>query len=464
MSTHVAGSFRDPAGHVHLLGGRVLRTVTDLGLPDFAAVRDTGFLDDLVADDSLVPFHPVTDAFDDPALAAAPLVLEHPRLPFLSHPYEWSFPLMQAAALFHLRLQIRALERGIVLSDASAYNVQFVGPRPVFIDHLSFRPYAEGEYWLAHRQFCEQFLNPLLLRSVFDIPHNDWMRGSFDGIPSEHVAQILPLHRRLSLRMLTHVVAPVALERRSRGRQRADGAPAPNRRPLPRSAYLGMLRQLEGWISGLTPRRTARTTWESYARTNTYAAPEVQAKRAFVESFVQATQPGTLIDLGCNSGDYSELALQAGARNVIGFDIDQRALELAHARAVDRKLPFLPLHFDASNPSPNLGWRQTERAGFVERVKGDAVLALAFLHHLCIAKNIPIRSALEWIVGMAPRGVVEFVPKTDTTVGVMLELRKDVFPFYTQAAFEAELGRLARIVRSDTITAEGRVLYWYERD
>ena len=34
--------------------------------------------------------------------------------------------------------------------------------------------------------------------------------------------------------------------------------------------------------------------------------------------------------------------------------------------AKKEKLNFLPLYFDASNPSTNLGWSQLERKGFLE--------------------------------------------------------------------------------------------------
>ena len=69
------------------------------------------------------------------------------------------------------------------MTDASAYNVQFIGPDPVFIDHLSFRKYVDGEFWAGHRQFCEQFINPLLLQSVLGVPHNAWYRGALEGVP-----------------------------------------------------------------------------------------------------------------------------------------------------------------------------------------------------------------------------------------------------------------------------------------
>jgi len=80
---------------------------------------------------------------------------------FVSHPYEWCFAALREAALLHLDLHV-ALAAGFTLSDAAAYNVQFQGTRPVFIAHLSLRPYREGELWDGHRHFCMQFLNPLL--------------------------------------------------------------------------------------------------------------------------------------------------------------------------------------------------------------------------------------------------------------------------------------------------------------
>ena len=84
---------------------------------------------------------------------------------FISYPYEWSFGQLQDAALLTLELQERALGRGLTLRDASAYNVQFEGGRPVFIDTLSFEPRKEGAPWMAYRQFCEHFLVPLALMS-----------------------------------------------------------------------------------------------------------------------------------------------------------------------------------------------------------------------------------------------------------------------------------------------------------
>jgi hypothetical protein len=84
-------------------------------------------------------------------------------------PYEWSFSQLKHAALLTLAIQEQALQFNLSLKDSSAYNIQFVGVRPVLMDTLSFEPYVEGRPWVAYRQFCQHFLAPLAVMSKVDI-------------------------------------------------------------------------------------------------------------------------------------------------------------------------------------------------------------------------------------------------------------------------------------------------------
>src|SRR5690606_11538842 len=144
------GSFRDPGGRVLVSDDRVLRAIYELNAPAYRAARELGLYEKLAEQGLLVPAREVPTGELGPYAAQAEHALEHPRLPFLSYPYEWSFALHRAAALLHLDLHLAALDLGFTLSDATAYNVQFAGTRPVFIDHLSLRPYREGELWDGH--------------------------------------------------------------------------------------------------------------------------------------------------------------------------------------------------------------------------------------------------------------------------------------------------------------------------
>lgn len=456
----VAGSFRDPAGGVFESNGRILRSVTKSGASAFRATRAAGVLDTLVDEGMLVPYAEVPLSAADTHSGLVHL-LEHPRLKTISHPYEWSFSLLRDAALFHLDLQLKLLEQGFALSDASAYNVQFDGPWPVFIDHLSIRPYRDGEFWLGHRQFCEQFLNPLLLRSINGIAHNAWYRGNLEGIATADLARILPLGRKLSWNVLVHVLLQDRFQQSSAasetiGQQLRQGR-------LPKAQFRAMLDQLRKWIGTLRPAGSRPTTWANYAANNTYADAESQAKKRFVADFIGASGVTSVIDLGCNTGDYSKLCLESGASRMVGFDFDQQALDGAHARAKAEELNFLPLFLDARNPSPDQGWLQSERAGFAARFNADAVLALAFEHHLAIAHNAPLGQVLDYILAIAPQGVIEFVPKSDPTVKTMLALREDIFPDYDEVSFRSLLSQRARIVREEQISASGRRMFAFQR-
>lgn len=416
----------------------------------------------LVEDGLLIGSQEVDRGLLGPVGAAASYVVEHPRLPFISYPYEWSFGLLKAAALLHLDLQMAALERDISLSDASAYNVQFLGVRPQFIDVLSLRRYREGEFWNGHSQFCNQFLNPLLLRALLGLPHNAWYRGSLEGITTTDLARILPFKSKLSWNVFSQVVLQAKMQGVARTKTKSELADT-KRKSLPKTAFRNMLAQLRSWIEGLEPLGGEKSVWSDYAEANTYKTEEALAKRQFVSEFVTATKPKLLWDLGCNTGEYSEAALEAGAQRVIGFDFDQGALDRAFLRSKHKDLAFLPLFLDAANPSPDQGWQQHERAGFEKRAKADALIALAFEHHLAIGRNVPLDQLLGWLTGLAPTGVIEFVQKTDTTVQQMLAVREDIFPDYSEAAFTAHLERHARIVRRQAISSEDRCLFWYDR-
>lgn len=388
-------------------------------------------------------------------------VLEHPKLLYISYPYEWSFPLLKAAALLHLDVHLDALSGGVTISDATAYNIQFQGPTPVFIDHLSFRPYRDGEFWVGHRQFCEQFVNPLLLRSVLGVPHNAWYRGSQEGISVSEINRLIPWRKKLSWNIFSNVALQARLQQKSI--EKNGGKKAISQRKLPLEAFRQMLSGLRSWIEKMEPADTGRTVWGDYAGLHSYSDQEVAHKKQFVHEFVQAGKPITIWDIGCNTGDYSKVAIDAGAERVIGFDFDQRALELAYARARSENLPFLPLFLDAANPSPDQGWAQSERMGYSSREAPDAIIALAVVHHLAIGKNIPLDQVVDWLVGLSPSGVIEFVPKSDPMVQELLRLREDVFADYNEESFLKSLQSRAHVTKTDTISVSGRRLFCFER-
>lgn len=461
MATRDGASFRDPAGRVFTQDGRIFRTVTAYGAAHYDAAQATGLPEKWMAAGKLVRTSaaPAGTSPDPEAVYC----LEHEPVPFISYPYEWCFHQLKKAAVFHLDLQIEALEHDLVFSDASAYNVQFIGHNPVFIDILSLRSYQEGEFWTGHQQFCEQFLNPLLLRHLFGTAHNAWYRGNMDGIPTQEFSKLLKFRHCLSWNILTNVKMLASLQQSSLEKQ-TDELKTLNTRKLSKNGYKSILGNLRDWIKKLEPRGERKTTWSDYAEDNSYSSDEAAKKTGFIARFAGEVKPALLVDMGCNTGAFSKAALENGAGHVIGFDFDTLAVEAAYLRARDNKLPLLPLQMDAVNPSPAQGWLLKERQNLETRLKADALIGLAFLHHLVIGKNIPLDEAVYWLTAFAPQGVIEFVPKSDPMITRMLALREDIFPDYTIENFRKILEAQGRIVREETVSASGRTLFHYVRN
>jgi hypothetical protein len=244
---------------------------------------------------------------------------------------------------------------------------------------------------------------------MLSVSHNHWYRGSLEGIATQELARLLPWHKKLSWRMITYVAvyAKLHASANDRGTRHADPAEG-----LSKTALFGILTQLRFWVETLQLADTGKSVSGDCARSNTCSGAAEETKRRFVAEFAAPTQPNLLWALGCNTGNYSAVALAAGARAVIGFDFDQEALETAFARACREELNLLLLFLDAANPSPDQSWSQAERRSLHSRRQADRLLALAFEHHLAVGRNVLLDQVVRWLVGLVPRGSSNSFPGT----------------------------------------------------
>ena len=197
-------SFRDPSGYIFLHEGVVHRRVNTSYAAQYDQLMSSGLYDALVKKGWLVA-HEEIDAASLPGHEDAHRLLRPEPVPYISYPYEWCFSQLKDAALLTLKIAAQALQRDMVLKDASAYNVQFVGHRPVFIDTLSFEAYEEGAPWVAYRQFCQHFLAPLALMAHGHASLGQLLTTHIDGIPLDTAASLLPLRTRLRSGLYTHI-------------------------------------------------------------------------------------------------------------------------------------------------------------------------------------------------------------------------------------------------------------------
>ena len=460
MTDPLGSSFRDPSGFVFLRNGTLYRQVNRAFAEQYDLLLASELYDALVSEGLLVPHREV-----DPSLAANPetayRILVPEPVPFVSYPYEWSFGQLKDAALACLRAQQVALDHGMSMRDASAYNVQFRDARPVLIDTLSFERWIEGAPWVAYAQFCRHFLAPLALMRYRDVRLARLLRANIDGIPLDLAGSMIPFHARLRAGLLLHLFLHArTLRARERAATRGDAERRPRRaRPVSANALRGVIQSLERSVRGLTW-EPERTVWsEYYGEGGSYTDAGLEHKRALVEEFIHAAAPATVWDLGANTGAFSRIAA-AHAGSTVSFEADPACVEVSY-----RELRsgggrgLLPLVMDLLDPSPAIGWANQERMSLLDRGPVDLALALALVHHLAIAGNVPLPMVASFLRRCCSWLVVEFVPKTDPKVQLMLESREDVFPGYTVDGFERAFGEVFEVERREPVKDSDRVLY-----
>ncbi len=450
------GSFRDPSGFVFTRGDTLYRQVQNGYRREYDALMGSGLYQSLVDGGLLIPHTEEQDA-GAAASGGAYRVLRPERVPFVSYPYEWSFSQLKDAALATLSIQREALAAGLSLKDASAYNIQFRAGRPVFIDTLSFEAYVEGRPWVAYRQFCQHFVAPLALMAHTDIRLGSLLRTYIDGVPLDLASGLLPLRTRLSPGLLMHVHLHGAAQKRCA--DRAAGTPKGGG-GMGRTALLGLLDSLQTVVARQTW-KPAGTEWADYYAHTNYSDQAMDGKRRIVGEMLAAIAPtpGVAWDLGANTGAFSRLAAERGIQT-IAWDIDPAAVEtnyLACKQAGETRI--LPLLQDLTSPSPDLGWDLAERSSLRRRGPADLALALALVHHLAIANNVPLPRVADFLHSACRWLIVEFVPKSDSQVQRLLAAREDIFDGYTQQGFESAFSRRFDIVRSAAVPESERTLY-----
>ena len=443
------GSFRDPAGVVFEREGVIYRQVNQVCRDDYDSLLGSGLYDELVAAGYLVPHEDVAVAPLDRDLAYK--VIRPDRIPFISYPCEWCYSQLKSAAQLTLEVQKRALDHGMSLKDASAYNVQFRLGKPVLIDTLSFERHVEGRPWAAYRQFCQHFLAPLALMSRTDVRLGQLARIYHDGVPLDLASALLPLSTHLQPALLTHVHLHARFQARAPGKATHQGK-------MGRTALLGVLEHLEGAVSGLRwePRGTP---WADYYSATNYTREGLEHKKELVARFLDDVNPRSVWDLGGNLGLFARLASDRGIPTIC-FDMDPAAVERNYLQVVEnREAQLLPLVLDLANPTPGLGWMNHERSSLIERGPADTVFALALVHHLAISNNLPFARIAEFFATLGRYLIVEFVPRHDSQVQTLLALRPYAFQDYDQERFESAMSRGFDVLRQVPIRHSERTLY-----
>lgn len=458
MNEKVSGSFRDPSGFMFRHEGILYRQVNLHYRQEYDLLMASGLYEQLTKSRALIP-HTEESTDLAPVAEIAYKVIRPQTVGFISYPYEWSFDQLKDAAILTLAIARRALEYGMALKDASAYNVQFHEGRPIFIDTLSFEKYEEGLPWVAYRQFCQHFLAPLALMASKDVRLLQLLRVNIDGIPLDLASSLLPTSTRLNLGLSSHIHLHASSQKKYADKEVSQ---AEVKGKFSRGAMETLIESLLSTVRALKVKEI-NTEWADYYQANNYTEASFEAKRAVVKDFISKVAPQTVWDLGGNTGEFSRAASELGIPTV-SMDIDPGAVQQNYQLVKKNKEKnMLPLVMDLTNPSPALGWRNQERQSLRERGEASLIMALALIHHLAIANNVPLRDVADFFADLGPYLVIEFVPKEDSQVARLLASRLDIFPNYTLEGFKQAFLARYTILEEHPVEGSKRTLLLMRR-
>ncbi len=445
-------TFRDPAGSVTLTPEGVLRTVVYEHTPETLDFLASPLAHKLTVEGDLIPSKILANSEEG-------LLLQHPRVPFISYPSEWPPSLWAAAANLTLDLCTELLKQGWILKDATPLNVLFTGTKPIFVDLLSVRRTEPKPIWFAYGQFVRTFLLPLLAHQQLG-----WRLQTAqtwrDGIEPEELYAALSWSRRLAYPARSFVTLPVVLAKMMKSTPGNLPKQQPQDSEFIRQTLLKTLSSLSAAIRTLEPAQRA-STWSNYAETaGHYSGDDHADKRAFVTAALAEAAPKNVLDVGCNTGNYSRLAAATGA-NVVAIDQDTGALERLYAQSRDAGDSILPLCVDLAFPTPSTGWQNRESFSFLERCEDhfDTVLMLAVIHHLLLSAQIPLDRIARLAARITTRNLIlEWVPPTDPKFIEVLRGRETIYSHLTEQAFRRAFSEHFSVVRETTLQ-NGRILF-----
>jgi SAM-dependent methyltransferase len=439
-------SYKDRDGHLYNHDDILYRFVAKSYQIHFEQLMTSGLYENLVQQNLIIPFQQNTENHLKREQWFA--TLQPQKVAIVSYPFEWSFLQLQAAALCTLKVFKLAISYGMTLKDGTPYNILFDSKNPLFIDHLSFKVTDFSTPWAGYKQFCQMFIFPLMLESYGILPAAKALTIFANGVDYGTMQKLVPTEKKFSGFYYLNIHLAAKLEK-STSKQKKHTA-------FNKEKLSNLLDLLQLKIEQLQPSKKV-TLWGNYYTETIMQGSYFQAKRDLVETYLKKTPSTILLDLGCNDGTFSKLANKY-AQQVIAADFDITAVNYMFASIKNERIH--PILIDIKEPNLPTGFFYRERTNFFERNKNiDTILCLALLHHLVIGYNLNFYLIAKLLSENCKHLIIEFIPKEDEKVNILLANREDVFIDYTQKEFEIAFGSYFNILEKQVIAGSSRVLY-----
>lgn len=446
---HHPASFKDPSGFVFQANDINYRQVNKIYAENYELLFSSGLYKNLTEKKLLIPHTEVAENITQSPDWYKTLLPQ--QINFISYAYEWSFDQLKDAALLTLKVLKIAVEHGMILKDATPFNIQFNDGRPVFIDTLSFEKYDTTKPWIAYRQFCECFLFPLYLEHYLKSDVQKILSTYLEGIPVDITARLLPMKSSLNMGVWLHVFL--------QNNVKEDKGSVGSQGIFDKKKLDHLIEHLKSIIEKFKLNTSINSTWSNYYTETILSKDYLHEKEKIFRSFINEINFENALDAGANDGYFSQIIAEK-KHPVISIDFDNQCINNLYKSVKKNNITnILPLCIDLTNPSPAVGFRNTERQSFIQRAKADLVTALALIHHLILSKNIPVEDVAAFMEMVTTKYlIIEFVPVSDPKSQELIK-NKNSYHQYDEASFENFFSQFFIIEKKQSVPTTNRILY-----
>ena len=380
------------------------------------------------------------------------------QIPLITYPFEWTYSQWQEMALTFIRINEMALQHGMILKDATPYNFVFYQGNCILLDTLSFRFFTNGEPWIAYHQFCEEILSPLALMRYNNILWARLYRSVLTGLPLSFVSKQLPFKTWFNSTCLLHIHWHAKFENTKEKSGTAVGG-------FSRQKLEILLDLLKKNISKWKQPLVKHSIWDRYYENDIKEKRYLTDKTTTIIKWLSKINPATTIDMGANTGKFSFIAALY-SEQVVAIEMDMFCIEEILKESKQKKIKNLStIVADITEPSPGLGWENTEKTALIKRLNADMLMGLALIHHLCISKNLPLAFIAKTLASITSKyAIIEFITKEDPKVNQMLQNRKDIFKEYTEEKFISSFQQYFTLMEVHACEASARKLFLWEKN
>lgn len=421
-------SFRDPLSKVFKEGDVVYRKLNNDSYSFFKTLKEKFFFQEMIAKKKVQSFE-----------------LDHKDLGTMTHKYiknfiptnEMSSYQLYLSGLHTLDLLVECLKKGYSLKDASSWNVVFYDGQPLFLDVGSFESWDGNKVWIAYGQFVRHFIVPLIINKETGIKTSFIFNNYFDGIDPFTAKKILGIKSFKSWKNLEFIYLPSLLERKKITKV-YDQTKNKDDKEINLSILLRIINRLRSKLESLEPKN--ESFWSEYTFTRDhYSNIDIEIKKNFFKNFI-LSKSGNLLDIGCNTGEFLNLATQNKNIKSFGIDFDEECINFTQKKYIESNINLSCINI--ANPPNGIGWINSETKAFIKKNElfYDIVLFFGIMHHLLVTNRIPLNEILKLLNNLTKNYIVyEFVNKEDKKFLELAGRNIYLYKYFNEEFFENEI-------------------------